>query len=112
MGPLDVFGIHETPLQGGGVRLMLVGELDLSTAPTLEQRLDQLRVEHTPVRLDLSRLEFVDSSGLRVLIAAWNHAQRNAWRFGIDPDLSSQVRQLFELVDAKHLLVGEQGTGR
>lgn len=109
--PLDNLGIYETPEHRGGVRLMLVGELDLSTASALEQRLNQLRAEQMPVRVDLSRLEFIDSSGLRALITAWNAARDDHWRFEIDPNLSDQAAQLFDLVNAKHMLVGEQSTG-
>jgi anti-anti-sigma factor len=108
----DFFGIHELGLRGGGIRLTLVGELDMAAAPTLERRLAQLQNDHTPVRIDLSRVEFIDSSGLRVLITAWNDAQHDGWRFEIDPKLSHQAAQLFELVDAKHMLLGRDGSGR
>jgi anti-anti-sigma factor len=51
----------------GCVWLTLSGELDLGTAPRLGERLDQLREEKRPVVVDLSGLEFMDSSGVYVL---------------------------------------------
>ncbi len=45
------------------------GEIDLSTAPVLEARLGEL--EHADALvLDLSDVTFIDSTGLRVILAA------------------------------------------
>lgn len=107
----DIFGIHQLMIRGGGAWLTLLGELDLAAAPTLEQRLDQLRIERTPVRLDLSRLKFIDSTGLRVLIAAANAAQDDGWRFEIDPHLGKQARKLFDLVGFDRMLATEEIAG-
>jgi anti-anti-sigma factor len=49
----------------------LDGELDPHTAPLLKQEIDQLAdAGSLDVVLDLSRLAFIDSSGLRVVISA------------------------------------------
>lgn len=49
------------------------GELDLATADLLTGALDdELRRGHRFVRLDLSRLTFMDCAGLRVLVRAHN----------------------------------------
>ena len=49
----------------------LDGELDPHTAPLLKQEVDRLAEGgSTHVVLDLSRLAFIDSSGLRVVISA------------------------------------------
>jgi anti-anti-sigma factor len=103
----EMFGIHELPLRGGGVRLALVGELDLATAPRLEERLAQLREEGQPVLLDLSRLEFIDSSGLRVVIRAFEHGHAEGSPLEIDPDIAPQAMQLFKLVGVERMIVGE-----
>jgi anti-anti-sigma factor len=47
------------------------GELDIATAPELEAEL--LRVEATdahPIMLDLSALEFIDTTGIRLIMEA------------------------------------------
>src|SRR4051812_30864282 len=57
--------------QGGAVHVSLGGELDISTASKLED--DLLRVEADGPALlviDLSGLDFMDSTGLRLLISA------------------------------------------
>jgi len=49
----------------------LAGELDPHTAPALEREVAGLMAAGaTAVVLDLSQLQFIDSSGLRVLISA------------------------------------------
>lgn len=60
-----------------GVVLTLGGELDLATVPVLQRRLDVLqgRLDHairdrTAIVIDLSRLRFIDSSGLALLVRA------------------------------------------
>ena len=79
------------------VRLVVSGELDLAVAEMLGNRLRQLRNEGHAVRLDLSELEFIDSSGLRELIVAVSEARSNGWRFHIDPHLTEAVRRTVEI---------------
>jgi anti-anti-sigma factor len=67
---LEQLHIQADPIGEPGV-LRLEGELDPHTAPLLEREVaaltDQGKVD---LVLDLSALQFIDSSGLRVLIAA------------------------------------------
>jgi anti-sigma B factor antagonist len=51
---------------GTTVRLALRGELDISTAEDLEKRLQAVKSDR--VVLDLRELDFIDSSGVRVLV--------------------------------------------
>src|ERR1700759_2284399 len=53
-----------------GVVLTLAGELDLGTVPVLQERLDQAICAKAAVVIDLSRLRFIDSSGLDLLVRA------------------------------------------
>ena len=62
-------------------RLFLVrGELDLATAPELEEALVSAIEAGGEVVLDLRELEFMDSSGVRVLVVAHT---RGDGRFGL-----------------------------
>ena len=56
-----------------GVRAISVrGELDLSTAPDLEGPLEQtLESDEGPVLIDLSQCEFIDSTGIALIVRAW-----------------------------------------
>lgn len=53
--------------------VIVSGEVDAHTAPTLEAHLAAEPVDR-PIRLDLSAVTFMDSSGLRVLIDAHHRA--------------------------------------
>lgn len=61
------------------VRVVPVGELDLATAPELEAQLNELdRSGFERLVLDLRRLRFVDSAGIRVIVGAHQHADAGA----------------------------------
>ena len=60
----------------GSVELTLRGELDLATAPELEQLVNERIDAGDEVVVDLRPLEFMDSSGIRVLVAAHTRAGR------------------------------------
>ena len=48
------------------------GELDMSTAPDLERELEGvISASETPLLLDLGRCEFIDSTGIALIVRAW-----------------------------------------
>jgi anti-sigma B factor antagonist len=58
---------------GGGLRLHLGGELDIASLPDVEAALTGvLTREPQPLQLDLADLDFLDSSGVAVLIRLAN----------------------------------------
>lgn len=83
--------------QDGQVRLCLKGELDRAATRVLEDRLTRLRAKKRSVRLDLSKLEFIDSTGLQLLIRALGDARMDGWELRIEPEVSDIVRRLFRL---------------
>jgi anti-sigma B factor antagonist len=58
--------------RAGDAMIVLSGELDLSGAPALDEEIDRLAARDGVERvvLDLRELEFLDSSGLRVVALA------------------------------------------
>jgi anti-sigma B factor antagonist len=57
--------------RGGTVHVLLSGELDISTATRLEDELGRQEAERPAlIVLDLQRLTFMDSTGVRLLISA------------------------------------------
>jgi anti-anti-sigma factor len=100
---LTPFQIEETVEAEGVVRLAVAGELDLSARSAVEYRLHDLASRRVPVRLDLSRLEFIDASGLRVLIRAFTEARRRASRLDLDPLLPPHVSRLLAVADFEFL---------
>jgi anti-anti-sigma factor len=56
------------------VRVRLAGELDIASLAALQPDLDALlRRPRQPLLLDLAELEFMDSSGVAILIRLANH---------------------------------------
>jgi anti-sigma B factor antagonist len=80
--PAEPFEIEESRRDGTTV-LILHGELDLAYADGLSARLAELRDRREPVILDLDQLEFIDSSGLRVLLQATQDSEGGQWRFQV-----------------------------
>ena len=79
------------------VVVVVEGELDLSTTPLLEEQIvGALRRGAEDVVIDLRRLEFMDSSGLRCLVECDQEAQLEGRRFALvqGPDA---VRRVFEI---------------
>jgi anti-sigma B factor antagonist len=72
------------------------GELDLNTAPQLREQIVALVNEGaTQVALDLSRVEFIDSSGLSVLIAGLKRLRERGGDLSLRA-ASAQARRVLE----------------
>jgi anti-anti-sigma factor len=98
------FEMHERLDDHGAVRLSLSGELDLAVADRLRSRLQQLARARATIILDLSDLQFIDSTGLQILITNFNEATHDGWQLRIDPNLTRPVRRVVELVGIDHIL--------
>lgn len=92
---------------GGSVRLALVGELDLATAPTVEERLGQLREQQLSVVLDLSAVEFIDSTGIRLLFRAVKEGREGHRKLHVEPNLAPQVKRVLDLLHLEEFIVGD-----
>ncbi len=88
----------------GGVRLMVEGDVDIATVPRVQAALEQaLASGPGHVMIDLSAVEFVDSSGLRFLLRANQQAQRSGWSLTVGPPAESAMKA-FELTGADKFL--------
>jgi anti-anti-sigma factor len=91
----------------GLVQVVLTGELDLSTVDKVEQELMRVEAQGaTVVVLDLSRLTFLDSSGLRLIVGADQRARRESRRFVVvrGPDTVQRVFSITHLDDQLDLV--------
>ena len=69
--------------RNGRAVVVLRGELDLATAPDLHTALTELQEAGQDVAVDLRELAFMDSTGLRALVAAHARAQDGEQSFVI-----------------------------
>lgn len=65
-----VLGFSVEPQEGDARRFRLAGELDLATSQLLTEALSAQASQDGDLRLDLSELSFIDSSGIRTLLVA------------------------------------------
>src|SRR3954465_12484398 len=95
--PPDEFSIAESDREGRAL-LTLRGELALATAPELEQLVNERLDAGQDVVVDLRALEFMDSSGIRVLVAPHARAGRTDTRFiVVRPAAASAVAKIVEV---------------
>jgi anti-anti-sigma factor len=92
------FEIRETFDADGAMRLALIGELDIAVADQVEERLRQHRNDDEQVRLDLSELEFIDSSGVRAIVLGLRHARDAGHALEVDRRISPAVRRMIEIM--------------
>lgn len=86
-----------THITGRTAMLAVVGELDLVSCPSLEQAIDDLTAADVDeVVVDLRGLEFMDSTGLHVLVRAHNQVQESGRGFALIRG-REQVQRLFDL---------------
>jgi anti-sigma B factor antagonist len=91
----------------GLAHVVLTGELDLSTIDRVEQELSRVEGRGPAVvALDLSRLTFLDSSGLRVIVSADQRARRENRRFAVvrGPDTVQRVFSITRLDEQLELV--------
>ena len=75
----------------------VTGELDLASSPALEQELESGAAAKAEVIIvDLRNLEFMDSTGLSVLVRAHQRATEKGQRFGVVRG-PQQVQRLLSL---------------
>jgi anti-sigma B factor antagonist len=74
----------------------LSGELDLSTIPRMEAPLMEQVLQRRAVLVDLTKVSFIDSSGIGVLIQAFNASNGIPMHVLIGP--GSQVDRVFGIV--------------
>lgn len=104
-----VFRLDERFERDGTLRLMLIGELDVAAIDHLSTRLRELRKAGYPVRLDLSELQFIDSSGIQEVIRALSDARHDGWNLGVDGPMTEQVARTVDLVGARDFLWPDEG---
>jgi anti-sigma B factor antagonist len=90
-----------------GVRVRVVGELDIATAPALDLELAAVAIDRDErVLIDLDGVRFIDSSGISAVVRAKYAADRDGYRLTVRYS-SPQVRRLLELTSMLEYLTFE-----
>jgi anti-sigma B factor antagonist len=92
-----VLGTTITETDGGVVTVAFSGELDISRADEVERELERLESgKPTTLVFDLRELEFLDSTGLRIILGADSRARREGRRVAIVPG-PEKVHRVFRI---------------
>jgi len=90
---------------GGSWRLTLSGELDLASADQLEDAIRQAEEgDGSRIVVDLSDLEFMDSTGLGLLLKAQARSRENGQRLSFKPSRHEAVTRLLDLTQTMEIL--------
>ena len=91
--------------EGGTVSLALEGRLDTVTAPELEQNIKGMLDGLNALTLDFSKLEYISSAGLRVLLSTQKAlAAKGGMKI---KNIGSTVKEVFELTGFADILTIE-----
>jgi anti-sigma B factor antagonist len=98
----SILEIRES-LDGARHTLVLIGELDLSSAPAVEARVGEVASQAREIVLDLRELSFMDSSGIRAILVSYELCARSECDLALLPGRPN-VQRLFEVSGLTDLL--------
>ena len=92
-----------TSTEGGVATVVLGGELDIATAPLLDATLADVERNGTgTVLLDLARVQFIDSTGLRSLLSARQRAEAAGRKLRL-ANLPVDVERVFDVTGVRRI---------
>ena len=102
--PDEALAVHESDVDG--VRLIEVfGELDLATAPRLCAKLDEARRQRVRrLVVDLTGVDFCDSTGLRALMGASTELRHAGGKLAVAVLPAGGVARLFDVTGIRESL--------
>jgi anti-anti-sigma factor len=92
------FALWLEPMDRGWVRVCVEGELALTSASLLEVAVERELQADSHVLLDFSRVDFIDSSGLRAMTALVRLAKTKGRNLKLSSDMPAHARRLMEIV--------------
>jgi anti-anti-sigma factor len=93
--------------RGDAADLRVSGEIDMATAPVLDDRLRAAQNNgYTGIVLDLENVTFMDASGLRALLRAAERARQSEKAFAM-VKTPAIVQRVLQITGTAHLLDAE-----
>ena len=92
------FALRLEPMGGGWVRVCVEGELALTSSSLFELAVERELEANSDILLDFSRIDFIDSAGLRAMTALVRSAKANGCKLKLSGDLPAHARRLMEIV--------------
>lgn len=95
-GSIQRFNLSKRDLQPGCREIQVTGELDLAVAGELDEYLDGVLDGAEMVLIDLKRCDFIDSSGIAVILRAHNRMTERGRRLAVHGP-SDQVLRILSM---------------
>lgn len=96
--------------EGQVINGYIKGEIDTYTAPILREELDALEIEKDSlIQLDLSRVSYLDSTGLGIFVAFYKRVVKENARLKL-VGLTARLVRLFEITGLSELMDIETNT--
>ena len=93
--------------EGKVLKGFVEGEIDTFTAPVLREELDLIRmVEGQSIEINLSKVTYMDSTGLGIFVAFYKKATREKVALKL-VGLTNRLVRLFEITGLKDLMIIE-----
>jgi anti-anti-sigma factor len=89
-------------VRAGGITLALTGELDLDSADKLEEAVREVCASDAGLVIDLRKVTFLDSTGLRVLIIAGTLCEESGHELQIIP--GEDIQRILEMTGLDRVL--------
>jgi anti-anti-sigma factor len=99
----DLLHVTAEPLEDAIV-VRATGEIDMSTIKVLRRELDAARAQAATTLLDLSRVTFIDSTGLHLLLEATHSSAVSDWAFFV-VRASRAVQRVIEVSGTADLIM-------
>lgn len=90
---------------GSNLSFALEGRLDTTTAPDLEKELNESIEGVTELVMDLGKLEYISSAGLRVLLSAQKTMNKQGSM--VVRNVSEDVKEIFDVTGFSDILTVE-----
>jgi anti-anti-sigma factor len=108
------FDVRKEQLDGGIDVITVQGELDMNTAPQLEKQLEEALADNeASIMLDLSQCEFIDSTGIALIVRSWQRLDREAGGDGkgrlVLCSHNHQVRRLLKITGVESSISMHEG---
>lgn len=99
-GPMEPapFAVAVSRLGDHEIEVAVKGELDLVSASQLEETLKRELLADNDVLLDLSGMDFIDSTGLHAIVESVRTAKSVGRKLKLSAELPAHARRLMEIV--------------
>jgi anti-anti-sigma factor len=93
----SVFSLRSS-IEGSALVLTVAGDVDLATAPELNQAIELVPSTVALVVVELTAVTFLDSSGINALLRGQRELARRETRFHVVAPAGGPVRRVLELM--------------